>query len=69
MAGVITLSPKNRVARVEDRLDGVERAPADISEDNPQSTDRESTLRRSVPVHGHSIRLVADQALAHHAGG
>ena len=48
-----------RVARVEDRLDGVERAGADVSEDNPQSTDRESPLRHGVPVHGHSIRLPA----------
>ena len=35
-----------RVAGVEDRLDGVERAGADVAEDDAQGTDDERRLRR-----------------------
>jgi len=45
-----------RIARVEKRLDGVQRARPDIAEDNPQSTDRESPLRCGASAHAHSIR-------------
>ena len=45
-----------RIARTEDRLDGVQRARADVPEDNSESTDRESPLGGSASVHAHSIR-------------
>jgi hypothetical protein len=37
--------------QIEDRLLGVQRARADVSEDNPESTNRESQLPSSAPVH------------------
>jgi len=40
-----------RIMRIEDRLLGVQRARADVSEDNPQSTNRKSPLPGSAPVH------------------
>ena len=37
--------------RIEDRLFGVQRARADVPEDNPESANRKSPLSSSVPVH------------------
>src|SRR5215471_17395609 len=45
------------IARVEHRLDGVQRARADVSEDNAESTNRESQLSRSALIDPHGIRL------------
>jgi hypothetical protein len=47
-----------RIGRIEDRLDGVQRARADVPEDHSESTNRESALSGSAPVHP-SIRLPA----------
>ena len=55
-----------RIARIEDRLDGVQRAGADVPEDNPKSTNRKSPLGGSAPVHGYGIRLPAHHSPAHH---
>jgi hypothetical protein len=55
-----------RIARIEDRLDGVQRARADVPEDNAESADRESPLGGSAPVHDPSIRLPARPAPAYH---
>src|SRR5262249_57613287 len=41
-----------RIARVEDRLDGVQRARADVPEDNPEGADRERPLAGRAPVQG-----------------
>ena len=50
-----------RIARVENRLDGVQRAGADVPEDNSESTERESPLGGSASVHAHSIEGSAGQ--------
>ena len=42
-----------RIVRIEDRLLGIQRARADVSEDNPESTNRKSPLGGITTVHAH----------------
>ena len=53
--GVVRHLDRVRIARTEDRLDGVQRARPDVPEDNSESTNRESPLAGSVSVHAHSV--------------
>jgi hypothetical protein len=43
-----------RIARTEQRLHGIQRARADVPEDDAQGTDRESRLRGSATAHAGS---------------
>jgi hypothetical protein len=43
------------IGRVEDGLFGVQRAGADVAEDDAEGTDREGHLGSSAPVHGPTV--------------
>jgi hypothetical protein len=51
--GVVRHFDRVRIARIENRLHGIQRARPDVPEHNAQSADRESTLRGSASAHGH----------------
>jgi hypothetical protein len=58
-----------RIARVEDRLDGVERAGADVAEDDTQSADDESRLGWGAQSCATGVGIRAQLVIESQAGG